>query len=224
MLAATLRGRTEAEVWLQEHPDLAALGDAPPPTPEDEKAEEQAAAGDKYTALQKAIWLWRRRSAEEQGQPPYMIMSNDLILRIAERRPQTLEELAELPGMGAQRLEHYGPTLLDLIHLNPVHPGDDELMTAQREAPATRYAPPQTVSPQLERRLFMKLQEIRQKQAVTEGTKPYLVASNTLLKAIASTAPATAEALDALPGFRTSGLASNAGKIVAAIEEVRALK
>ena len=57
----------------------------------------------------------------------------------------------------------------------------------------------------------MKLQEIRQKQAVTEGTKPYLVASNTLLKTIASTAPATAEALDALPGFRTSGLASNAG-------------
>ena len=52
-----------------------------------------------------------------------MIMSNDLILRIAERRPQTLEELAELPGMGAQRLEHYGPTLLDLIHLNPAIQG-----------------------------------------------------------------------------------------------------
>ncbi len=89
VLAPTMRGRAEAEAWLAEHPDLAQLGEAPvvEEGAEAEVGEEQA-AGDKYTLLQKAIWLWRRRSAEEQGQPPYMIMSNELILRIAESRPK----------------------------------------------------------------------------------------------------------------------------------------
>ena len=52
-------------------------------------------------------------------------MSNELMLRIAETRPQNLDELAALPGMGTQRLQHYGPVILDLIQLNPVHEGDE---------------------------------------------------------------------------------------------------
>ena len=201
------------------------LGEAPvAEVAEGTAADEQAAAGEKYTALQKAIWLWRRRSAEEQGQPPYMLMSNELILRIAEVRPQSLEELAELPGMGAQRLEHYGPTLLDLIHLNPPQPGDAELLAAQRAEPrpsGSSYTPPApAVSPQVERRLYLKLQEMRQKIAISDRSKPYQVATNTLLKTIAQNAPTDHAALEGIAGFRTSGLVAHADKIVEAIREI----
>ncbi|MCC6458155.1 MAG: HRDC domain-containing protein [Caldilineaceae bacterium] len=225
VLAPTLRGRTEAEVWLAEHPELAQMGEAPPieEGSADEPGEE--AAGDKYTALQKAIWLWRRRSAEEQGQPPYMIMSNELILRIAESRPQTLDELAQLPGMGAQRLEHYGPTLLDLIHLNPAQPGDADLITMQRNEPrpsSSSYASAApAVSPQVERRIYLKLQEVRQKIAVADRSKPYQVANNTLLKTIAQQAPTEEAALEQIPGFRTSGLVAQTTQIVTFIREFR---
>jgi ATP-dependent DNA helicase RecQ len=224
VLAPTMRGRAEAEAWLAAHPELAALGEAPIVEGGEETAEsDEAAAGDKYTALQKAIWLWRRRSAEEQGQPPYMIMSNDLILRIAESRPQTLEELAQLPGMGAQRLEHYGPTLLDLIHLNPSTPGDSELLAAQRaelksSGSYTPAAP--AISPQVERRIFLKLQELRQKIAVGDRTKPYQVANNTLLKTIAQSAPKDRASLEAIPGFRTSGMVAHTEQIATAIREI----
>lgn len=223
VLAPTMRGRAEAEAWLAEHPELAQMGEAPAVSEGGEEAGDEPAAGDKYTALQKAIWLWRRRSAEEQGQPPYMIMSNELILRIAESRPQTLDELAQLPGMGAQRLEHYGPTLLDLIHLYPSQPGDNERLAAQRAEPKSSggYTPAApAVSPQIERRIYLKLQEMRQKIAVSERTKPYQVANNTLLKTIAQTAPKDQAALEDIPGFRSSGLARHASQITAAINEI----
>lgn len=224
VLAPTLRGRAEAESWLAEHPDLAALAPALEPVADSDE-EESPREGDKYTTLQKAIWGWRRRLAEELNQPPYMIMGNELILRIAETRPQTLDELAGLPGMGSQRIEHHGPTLIDLIHLNPPQEGDAELLAAQRTAPRAAYQTAPTlpaVSPQVERRIFLKLQELRQKKAVADHTSASLVANSTLLRAIAHTAPATQAALESVPGFRSSGLADESQRILEIVEQARA--
>jgi superfamily II DNA helicase RecQ len=153
-------------------------------------------------------------------------MSNDLMLRIAESRPQSAEELARLSGMGAARMEHYGPMILDLVQLNPPQPDDDELLTAQRSAAkeagkAEKQAQTAAVSPRLERQIFMKMQELRQKVAVAEGGKPYLVANNNLLKTIARTAPESREALEMTLGFRSSGLREQADQIVEIVKEAR---
>jgi ATP-dependent DNA helicase RecQ len=222
VLAPTLRGRTEADLWLVEHPELAAMAEA---APVEENVVEEPAEGDKYTALQKALWLWRRRTAEQQGTPPYVIMSNELMLRIAETRPRHEEELASLPGMGEQRLQHYGPMILDLIKLNPPQPGDEALLTAQRTAQATAVETVKekiqkslsAVSPQVERKIFMKLQEYRQKKAIKERVAPYTVAGNTLLKAIAQQAPTDRVALENILGFRSSGLKEDADAILALV-------
>ncbi len=226
VLAPTVKGRTQAELWLAEHPELAAYAEAPAV---DETVEEALPAeGDKYTALQKALWLWRRNCAAQQSQPPYVIMSNELMLRIAELRPQTLDELGTLPGMGEQRLHHYGPTILDLVKLNPPHEGDDALMVTQRTTQAATIATAKekiqasqaAVSPQVEKKIFMKLQEIRQKKAIRERSKPYLVASNTILKAIAQQGPTTPEALDAIVGFRSCGLKEDAALVLAEVKQI----
>jgi superfamily II DNA helicase RecQ len=148
-----------------------------------------------------------------------MILSNELLLSIAETRPKTSEELASLPGMGPQRLEHYGPTILDLVQLYPPREGDEQLLAAQRQAQAEaekgdtpkQMMKKRTISPQVERRIFLKLQEFRQKKAVHERTKPYLIANNSLLKSIAQAAPTTVEDLEKIAGFRTSGLYEEAG-------------
>jgi superfamily II DNA helicase RecQ len=227
VLAPTMRGRAEGELWLAEHPDLAAL--APPPEGAGAEASDEPAEGDKYTALQKALWLWRRHTAEQQGVPPYVIMSNELMLRIAESRPTNEDALALLPGMGEQRLQHYGPAVLDLIKLNPPHEGDHGLLTTQRAtqaeaADAVKQKVQQAttaVSPQLERRILMKLQELRQKKAINGRVPPYTVAGNTLLKTIAQHAPATPEALEAILGFRSSGLKDDATSVLAVIAEAR---
>jgi ribonuclease D len=77
------------------------------------------------------------------------------------------------------------------------------------------------VSPQVEKRIFLKLQELRQKKAITERSKPYLVASNTLLKAIAQTAPPTREALEKTLGFHSSGFKDEVERILAIVAEAR---
>ncbi len=226
VLAPTMKGRTQADLWLAEHPELAAYADVPVA---DETIEEALPTeGDKYTALQKALWLWRRNCAAQQGQPPYVIMSNDLMLRIAELRPQTLEELGTLPGMGEQRLQHYGPTILDLVKLNLPQEGDAELMVTQRTTQSEAIASAKekiqanqaAVSPQVEKKIFMKLQEIRQKKAIGERSKPYLIASNTILKAIAQHAPTTKEGLEAIVGFRSCGLKDDVELIAAEVQKI----
>lgn len=227
VLATTARGRAEAELWLVEHPELAAYGEAQP-VEEGAETEELPSEGDKYTALQKALWLWRRRCAAEQGQPPYVIMSNELMLRIAETRPQTEDELALLPGMGAQRLQHYGPTILDLIKLNPLQEGDATLLNTQRTVQAETVATAKqqiqdkapTVSAAVEKKIFMKLQELRQKKAITGRMKPYEVAGNTLLKSIAQRAPTTQEQLEGMLGFRSSAFKEDGEQILTVIREI----
>jgi len=158
-----------------------------------------------------------------------VIMSNELMLRIAELRPQNEDALATLPGMGVQRLQHYGPTILDLVKLYPVQEGDQALLHTQRETQAQTaqeikqkfQEKSPAVSPQVERRIFMKLQELRQKKAINERSKPYLIAGNTLLKLIAQTGPSTQEELEKILGFRSSGFKDEGEKILALVTEAR---
>lgn len=238
VLAATLRGRIEAETWLAQHPELGHYGLANAPS--DETNPETNAAGEdgqeKYTALQKALWLWRRTLAQQFGQPAYLIMSNDLMLRIAESRPQSLEELAKLPGIGAQRLEYYGPAIIDLVKLNPVQPGDSELLKTQwetaqnndgqagvaKKAQAVRpTAQEAALLARIERQVFMKLQEMRQKKAITQRLKAFEIAGNALLQEIARRAPDTQAELEQIPGFVQSRLYEEAGTILTNIATIK---
>jgi ATP-dependent DNA helicase RecQ len=224
VLAPTLRGRTMAEAWLADHPELTAptaSADEAAEQPTQEPAEPEA---EKYTALQKALYNWRRRTADEQGVPTYVIMGNDLMFQIASTHPQTIEQLAQISGMGAQRLERYGPVILDLVKLNPEGKGDEALLSAQQEAQAERTEKPKVepthvVSPQAERQIYLKMQELRQKIAVRERGKPYLVAGNNLLKSIAREAPRTEDELLQIVGFRSSGLRNDTQQILQIIRE-----
>ena len=225
VLAPTMAGRAEAESWLGDHPELGAYGAAPAPDESAPPAEAESVV-ETYTGLQKALWLWRRKLADELGQPPYVIMSNELMLQIVERRPRTLDELAQIPGMGAARLQHYGPTILDHITLHPQGEGDGALLQAQRAgavekksaAPAKRAS----VSPRMEKLIFMKLQELRQRAAVSSHGRASEVAPNSLLKEIARLAPRTLAELDGVLGFRTSGMRSEGPQIVTFIEALYA--
>ena len=225
VLALTMAGRVIAEEWLAAHPEMADPTAAAGEAGEAAQEEEEEPAVETYTALQKALYAWRRRTADEQGIPTYAIMDNELMLRIAETRPQFPEELAELPGMGAARLEKYGGVILDLVKLTPANEGDEAMLVAQRENPPEKKSGPvapaaKRVDPRVERQVYMKMQEMRQKIAVAERGKSYLIAGNGLLKEIAKSAPRSEEELTAIVGFRSSGLAGKEDDILAAIGDV----
>ena len=226
VLAPTLRGRIEAEAWLAEHPELADYGEAS--VVDDIAGSDAAPEEERFTALQKALWRWRKSLSEQLGQPAYVIMHNELMLRVAETRPQTSEELAGLPGMGTQRLHHYGAAILDIIKLTPAQEGDAALLAAQRaEADATASAARAAAqstreqAPQVERQVFLRLQEMRQKMAIGNRSKAFEIAGNPLLKEISRRAPTGLDELRAIPGFAESGLATEATQIVTMIAAVR---
>jgi DNA helicase-2/ATP-dependent DNA helicase PcrA len=57
---------------------------------------------------------WRSETAKEQKVPAYVIFTDTTLQAIAERRPASERELAVISGVGAAKLERYGPPVLAL--------------------------------------------------------------------------------------------------------------
>ncbi|MGE0114923.1 MAG: DNA helicase RecQ [Steroidobacteraceae bacterium] len=58
---------------------------------------------------------WRLTEARDQGVPAYVIFHDATLAEIAARQPVTLDELADIPGIGKRKLERYGAALIELI-------------------------------------------------------------------------------------------------------------
>jgi ribonuclease D len=58
---------------------------------------------------------WREREAMAADRPKRWILSDDLVLQLAQQAPQKKEELAQLRDFSPGSIERYGNTLLDLI-------------------------------------------------------------------------------------------------------------
>ena len=54
----------------------------------------------------------RLELAREQGVPPYIIFHDSTLTEIARQRPGSLAELADIPGIGKNKLERYGDIFL----------------------------------------------------------------------------------------------------------------
>jgi ATP-dependent DNA helicase RecQ len=57
----------------------------------------------------------RKRLADEQGVPPYVIFHDAVLLDMVQRRPLSLPELGRLSGIGERKLERYGADFLAAI-------------------------------------------------------------------------------------------------------------
>jgi len=62
-----------------------------------------------------ALRSLRRDLALEAGVPPYVVFHDATLRDMAARRPATLAELGDLPGVGAKKLEAYGAAFLRAI-------------------------------------------------------------------------------------------------------------
>ncbi len=66
-------------------------------------------------ALFDALRAERSRLAKEQGVPPYVIFHDTTLKAMAMARPASLDDMTELPGLGAAKLERYGRSFLKVI-------------------------------------------------------------------------------------------------------------
>ena len=71
--------------------------------------------GDADRLLWEALRALRKRLAEEQGVPPYVVFHDSTLLEMVELRPTTLAGLSAISGVGQHKLERYGERFIAVI-------------------------------------------------------------------------------------------------------------
>jgi ATP-dependent DNA helicase RecQ len=71
------------------------------------------------SSAERALWeqlrTWRAETAKTHGVPAYVIFHDSTLLDLTRQRPQSKEALSRVSGIGARKLEAYGPALLELL-------------------------------------------------------------------------------------------------------------
>ncbi|HKB59186.1 MAG TPA: DNA helicase RecQ [Gallionellaceae bacterium] len=104
--------RGEQQVWLRR--------DAAPARRRSSKAEREARRRQPFQGAHEDL-LWRALKARrlelarEQGVPPYVIFHDSTLLEIMERKPRTLDEMAQISGVGEAKLAKYGEAFLRVV-------------------------------------------------------------------------------------------------------------
>jgi ATP-dependent DNA helicase RecQ len=104
--------RGEQEVWLRR--------DAAPAKRTSSKAERgsrlrEAFAGANEDPMWQALKDKRMELAREQGVPPYVIFHDSTLLEILNQRPQTLDDMGRISGIGQAKLAKYGDAFLQVV-------------------------------------------------------------------------------------------------------------
>lgn len=94
----------------------------------------RALVSDEDAPLLSALKARRRAFAEEARVPAYVVFNDRTLIEMAEARPQTLDDMARISGVGAKKLERYGAAFLEIITgeaAAPAHPARRKLAGRQ---------------------------------------------------------------------------------------------
>jgi len=134
-----------------------------------------------------ALKAQRRALAEAQKVPAYIIFTDRTLIEMAEKRPETMDQMARVGGIGAKKLERYGATFLEVI---------------SGQAPAPQHPARRALNGRDSGALFDRLQAAQVDLARgMNGTEKPLSCTHTTLRKIAESRPDTLEALARVPGM-----------------------
>ncbi len=147
----------------------------------------QAQVEEEDEALFSALRALRRRLADDQNAPAYVVFSDRTLIDMASRKPRSLDQLAECHGVGAAKLEKYGRAFLEVL----------------LDAPAPREHPARVrLAATGDGALFERLREAELAlRRGEDGTGKPMNVSNATLAKIAERRPTSLEALGAIVGM-----------------------
>jgi ATP-dependent DNA helicase RecQ len=79
-------------------------------------AKKRAATFDYDQGLFDRLRVLRKRLADQEGVPPFVIFSDASLAEMAAKRPQDRAALLLINGVGHHKLEHYGDQFLEALH------------------------------------------------------------------------------------------------------------
>jgi ATP-dependent DNA helicase RecQ len=117
-----------------------------------------------YERLQKL----RKRLADEQAVPPYVVFSNASLRLMAQRQPQTRDQFLQISGVGSRKLAQYGDVFLDEIREFREDKGLS-IETVEAPAPKLIKLDSQAVSPGANEATYTQLYTL---ELFQQGSKP----------------------------------------------------
>jgi ATP-dependent DNA helicase RecQ len=85
-------------------------------TPGDRSAEGSRTMAAEDSRVFERLRALRKRLADAQGLPPYVIFHDATLREVAARRPRTLREFAQIRGVGEGKLARYGQQFMAALH------------------------------------------------------------------------------------------------------------
>ncbi|MEM9317720.1 MAG: DNA helicase RecQ [Pseudomonadota bacterium] len=149
----------------------------------------KALVGEEDAALLAALKAKRRALADAQAVPAYVIFTDRTLIEMAETRPDTLDAMARVSGVGAAKLDRYGATFLEIINQEAV---------PQMHPARLKLAGKGTGE------VFDKLMAVQNELARgADGTGKYLNCSHATLRHLAERKPECLDAMARIQGMGT---------------------
>ena len=157
----------------------------------------------------RALYLAREARAAEIDRPPFKVMGNDVLLRLAELRPGAPRDLDRVRGVPAPVKARWAGPLLEAVRAGAADPEPPPKRRPRR--------PEDAPDPEALAR-FEQLRTWRKEKAASRGIEAQIIVTSGVLKAIADARPRTLEALRAVPGVDDWAAAVYGAEILQALE------
>ena len=132
------------------------------------------------------LFRFRDVQARKEDRPPFKVLPDSALLRVAMQRPANLRDLARLDGVSAYAVQRYGRAIVDAVARGRAAP------QGSTPQPRSRGQPPLDNGARIR---FGRLKEWRKKRAAARGVEPDVIVSNDVLFAAARKNPRTLEHL-----------------------------
>jgi ribonuclease D len=159
-------------------------------------------------AVLRELWALREELALAADRPPFKILNEETLLRIAQQLPRDSATLGAIAGITPRVLGRWGGAILDAVERGLALP-DSEL-------PVLPRARRPTISAATSRRIE-KLRRWRAGATERIGLEPGVVLPNRLITAVAEAAPRTLEELARVDGVRRWRVETFGAELLAAM-------
>ncbi|MEO8450483.1 MAG: HRDC domain-containing protein [Gemmatimonadota bacterium] len=159
-------------------------------------------------AILREVFTWREQTASRLDRAAFRLVGNEALHSLAVRRPQTVQALGAIPGIGAENAARRGAEILEAIGRG--------LAVPEAELPRFERGPRYRPDPTHEERL-VRLKETRTRLAAELNLAPGVLCANGTLEQIARAKPATLEELRRTPSVRAWQVAAIGAQLLAVV-------
>ncbi|MBI3637421.1 MAG: HRDC domain-containing protein [Candidatus Rokubacteria bacterium] len=160
-------------------------------------------------AILRELYEAREQLARAADRPPFKVLSDDTLLRIAQAEPADAAALGAIPGCTPRVVSRWGPAVLAAVARARTLP--------ESALPVLAASPRSPGMPAAVRRRIERLRQWRTDAAPRFGLEAGALLPNRLIRAIAEAGPRDVAALAAVPGVRRWRVDAMGAELVAAV-------